>query len=537
MKEFLAVLLDVWREVGRSTELDEALERVAPILARRLPVDAGGVRRLDVGRSRIDTVAAAACASGTQLSPGLRNDLAAPALESLVAWAHTGRVEHRSAQALSRRLPGLLPENRGGDVLVGPLRVDSTPKGFLILLARPPRSYERRHVSMVQALLEPFATALENDRRLRTLTVREASAEADRRSLLSRLGREGLEETIVGAETGFRQVLARVDLVARSDVPVLVLGETGSGKEVVARAIHNRSARAAKPFLRVNCGAIPHGLIDSELFGHERGSFTGAETQRKGWFERADGGTLLLDEVGELTLPAQVRLLRILQDGSFERVGGHRQLHVDVRIVAATHRDLRSMVEDGRFREDLWYRIAVFPVEVPALRQRPEDIPPLATHFALRAATRFGTAPRIPSPEDIDLLVSYPWPGNVRELASVIERAVILGDGRELEVATALGAAGPIAVRATASTPEQARGPVAEQIAAPPTANPTGSAGTAFPSLDEAVAMHIQAALARTLGRIEGARGAAALLRVNPHTLRARMRKLGIRWDRFRERG
>jgi transcriptional regulator with GAF, ATPase, and Fis domain len=314
-----------------------------------------------------------------------------------------------------------------------------------------------------------------------------------------------------------------VGLVAPSDVPVLVLGETGSGKEVVARAIHARSARADGPFLRVNCGAIPAGLIDSELFGHERGSFTGAETQRKGWFERADGGTLFLDEVGELPPPAQVRLLRILQDGSFERVGGQRALHVDVRIVAATHRDLQAMVASGRFREDLWYRIAVFPIHVPPLRERPEDIPPLATHFALRAATRFGTPPRLPSPREMDLLVGYPWPGNVRELAAVIERAAILGNGQSLDVATALGAG---AARAPASRP----GPSSEA----PAPRAAALEPEAFPTLDDAMRRHIEAALERTRGRIEGRRGAAALLAINPHTLRARMRRLRIDWARHR---
>src|SRR5690606_19733786 len=354
--------------------------------------------------------------------------------------------------------------------------------------------------------------------------------------------RQDLQESIVGAEAGFRPVMERVSLVAPSDVPVLVLSETGSGKEVVARAIHVRSRRAAAPFLRVNCGAIPHGLIDSELFGHERGSFTGAEGQRKGWFERADGGTLFLDEIGELPLPAQVRLLRILQDGTFERVGGQRPLTVDVRIIAATHRDLQAMVADGRFREDLWYRIAVFPIAVPPLRERPEDIPALATHFALRAATRFGTPPRIPTPEDMELLVSYSWPGNVRELAAVIERAVILGDGRTLDVATALGAGGP---RAARPAPAGEAGPPASGAPAAPAATPVAvapagaparaaAASQPFPSLDEAMRAHIEAALVRTRGRIEGSRGAAALLRINPHTLRARMRKLGISWARYR---
>jgi transcriptional regulator with GAF, ATPase, and Fis domain len=318
--------------------------------------------------------------------------------------------------------------------------------------------------------------------------------------------------------------MERVELVAGSDVPVLLLGETGSGKEVVARAIHAGSRRSAGPFLRVNCGAIPAGLIDSELFGHERGSFTGAAARRKGWFERADGGTLFLDEVGELPLDAQVRLLRILQDGSFERVGGQRTLHADVRIVAATNRDLHAMVADGRFREDLWYRLAVFPIHLPPLRDRPEDVPGLATHFALRAATRFGTAPLVPAPADLELLLAYSWPGNVRELIAVMERAVLLGNGRTLEVATSLGAA-------PRATPAAAAG---ARPGAPAPPSPDSEAAPL--DLDAAMARHIEGALAKCWGRVEGPHGAARLLGINPHTLRARMRKLGIDWRSFRAR-
>ena len=309
----------------------------------------------------------------------------------------------------------------------------------------------------------------------------------------------------------------QVDLVARSDVPVLILGETGSGKEVVARAIHTRSRRSAGPFLRVNCGAIPPELLDSELFGHERGSFTGAVGDHKGWFERADGGTLFLDECGELSPAAQVRLLRILQDGSFQRVGGEQTLHVDVRIVAATHRDLQAMHSAGKFREDLWYRLAVFPIRLPPLRQRLEDIPDLAAHFAMRAAKRLGLPPLVPTTEDIRLLAGYAWPGNVRELGAVLERAAILGNGNGLQVAQALGTA------AFARQPASKGSPLA-------VAEPT----VPLPSLNAAMARHIELALDRCGGRIEGPQGAARLLKINPHTLRARMRKLGIDWQHFR---
>jgi transcriptional regulator with GAF, ATPase, and Fis domain len=284
--------------------------------------------------------------------------------------------------------------------------------------------------------------------------------------------------------------------------------------------IHNRSPRAAGPFLRVNCGAIPPELIDSQLFGHERGAFTGAVETRQGWFERADGGTLLLDEVGELPLAAQVRLLRILQDGWLEKVGGQKPIHVNVRIVAATHRDLSAMVSETAFREDLWYRIAVFPIILPPLRERREDVPELARHFAECAALRLSLPRTLPTSEDIALLTSYSWPGNIRELSAVIDRAAILGSVKRLEVAKALGVTADLPAPPAEGEPQQPVKP----------AQPNR-----FPTLDEAMRRHIESALALSRGRIEGRRGAATLLQINPHTLRARMRKLQIDWTQFRE--
>lgn len=334
---------------------------------------------------------------------------------------------------------------------------------------------------------------------------------SDRLALIQRLKRPEEGQPIIGAQAGLAEVMDAIRQVAATDTPVLLLGETGSGKEVAAHAIHTRSRRAQAPFLRVNCGAIPPELIDSELFGHERGSFTGAVGAHKGWFERADGGTLFLDEVGELPPAAQVRLLRVLQDGRFQRVGGERLLNVDVRLVAATNRNLQAAVRDGAFREDLWFRIAVFPIPLPPLRERLQDIPALAAHFALRAAERLGLPPRMPDADDLARLAAYPWPGNVRELGSVIERAAILGDGRRLEVARALGVA-----------------------PSPAATSPAENPSVSFPSLDEVVIRHIEAALVRSHGRIEGPHGAARLLRINPHTLRSRMRKLGITWGDYR---
>jgi len=308
---------------------------------------------------------------------------------------------------------------------------------------------------------------------------------------------------------------------------VLILGETGTGKEVVSRAIHTRSARAPAPFIRVNCGAIPPELVDSQLFGHEKGSFTGAADTRKGWFERADGGTLFLDEIGELPLPAQVRLLRVLQDGFIERVGGQQALRVDVRIVAATHRDLAAMVKGGTFREDLWYRINVFPILLPRLAERTEDIPALARHFAQRAANRFGLSFVEPSAADLTALRQYGWPGNIRELGAVIDRAAILGNGESLEVAKALGIT---TQRPSQATPAAVAPTLYEVIPE----DPSFQSRPAIATLDLAMKEHIEQALNATNGRIEGRGGTAQVLGINPHTLRARMRKLKIDWARFR---
>ena len=326
--------------------------------------------------------------------------------------------------------------------------------------------------------------------------------------------RGGGEERLIGGDTGLAAVMARARMVSRSPAPVLLFGETGTGKEIIARAIHEHSSFRSGPFRRVNCGAVAPELIDSELFGHEAGAFTGAVARRRGWFEQANGGTLFLDEVGELAPAAQVRLLRVIQDGEVIRVGGERPVHVNVRIVAATHRNLPAMVESQAFREDLYYRLSVFPIVIPPLRDRPSDIRAFAEYFAERAANRFGLKPVPVSDEDVRVLTDYRWPGNVREIAAVMDRAVLIGQGRALSVTAALG----LSTRPATALP----------IPAEP------SAPHAIEPLDVVVQRHIEAALRQTHGRVEGLHGAARLLRINPHTLRARMRKLKIDWRGFR---
>lgn len=315
-------------------------------------------------------------------------------------------------------------------------------------------------------------------------------------------GTDGAVSRLLGETPAMRQLRAMIERVARSMAPVAILGESGSGKELVARAIHAASARRDRPLIKLNCAALPRELVESELFGHEKGAFTGAIAQRRGRFELADGGTLFLDEIGELPLESQAKLLRVLQDGEFERVGGTRSLRADVRVLAATNRDLHAEVGAGRFRADLYYRLNVFPIALPPLRERRDDIPRLLAHFAARTARRLGRAIDGIAPAFVERATAYAWPGNVRELQNVVERALILWRGGALDGSALLAA-----------------------HTAPPSTTPAGAATT----LEDLERRHIHEVLRATNWRIEGERGAARILGLNPSTLRGRMRKLGVR--------
>jgi len=313
----------------------------------------------------------------------------------------------------------------------------------------------------------------------------------------------GFEE-IVGQSPTLRSVLRKVKQVAPVETTVLLTGETGTGKELIARAIHALSPRKDRPMIKVNCGAIPQGVVESELFGHEKGAFTGALQRRIGRFELADKGTLFMDEVGELPLDTQVKLLRVLQEQEFERLGGSRSITVDVRLVAATNRDLEKEIAEARFRADLYYRLNVFPIRIPALRERPEDIPSLVRHFLASFQRKLAKPLRGITPDGMQRLKDYPWPGNIRELQNVLERACVLARGPIVDVSTALGSGDE-------PTPET---------------NPT--ADDRILTLDEHEQMQIRRALDEAGGKIHGPRGAAALLGINASTLRSRMEKHGM---------
>ena len=349
-----------------------------------------------------------------------------------------------------------------------------------------------------------YATGTDIDDRKRA----EEQVKNENLALREEVTRASMFEEIVGSSDALRRVLRQIDQVAPTDSTVLITGETGTGKELVARAIHKRSSRSGRAFISVNCAAVPVSLIASELFGHERGAFTGALQRRQGKFELADGGTIFLDEVGDLPIDAQMALLRILQERELERIGGSRPIRVDVRVVAATNRDLDAVVAEKAFRRDLFYRLNVFPIEVPALRDRANDIPMLVEYFLHRFAKRAGKKIAGISGRTLDLLRSYPWPGNIRELQNVIERAVIVADGDRLSVDAHWLAAGSAA-------PAASKQP-----------------------LDDELTTHertlVVAALAESKGRVAGPSGAAVKLGIPRSTLESKIRSLGLDKNRFR---
>jgi transcriptional regulator with GAF, ATPase, and Fis domain len=312
---------------------------------------------------------------------------------------------------------------------------------------------------------------------------------------------------IIGESNAMLYVLGKVKQVAATDTTILVLGETGVGKELISEAIHRDSARSTKPFIKVNCAALPATLIESELFGHEPGAFTDARTLRRGRFELADGGTILLDEVCEIPPETQAKLLRVIQEGQFERLGGTKTLSIDVRVIAATNRDMKEEIGAGRFRTDLYYRLSVFPVTVPPLRSRREDIPLLVRHYVPLVAAKTGKIVDEIPPAAMERLCAYEWPGNVRELHNILEQSVITSRDNVLRLPEGFGDGSGMA-----------EPPLPDQ----------------WPSLEEVERKYIEDVLSKSRGHIEGADGAALILGLKPSTLRSRLQKLGINLEQFR---
>jgi formate hydrogenlyase transcriptional activator len=383
--------------------------------------------------------------------------------------------------------------------------------GVLVLGRLRDDAFSQADVSFLSQIANQIALAVENALAYREIRELKEQLSKEKLYLEDEIRTEMNFAQIIGTSTSLRRVLKEVGTVAPTDSTVLIYGETGTGKELIARAIHDLSPRSAKPFVKLNCAAIPTGLLESELFGHEKGAFTGAIAQRIGRFEVADGGTIFLDEIGEIPLELQTKLLRVLQEREFERLGSSRTLRTDARLIAATNRDLEVMVAEQKFRSDLFFRLNVFPVHVPPLRERQGDIPLLVRHFAQQFSRRMKKVMETIPSAAMDALCRYHWPGNIRELQNVIERAVIISAGPALSVDVADLKSPKV------SHPE-------ERTATPNSA----TNGALHHLLEETERQQVLQALKQCNWVVAGPHGAAALLGINRSTLQVRIRKLGI---------
>jgi transcriptional regulator with GAF, ATPase, and Fis domain len=492
-------------QVCSSLEIEIAMWRAMKVLKDFIPGEEMYLHLYDTGLGAMRTIA------GATASEGRKMDRITP----LPQGVRPGITEFTGTRVINQpeSEPGfqfMLSYYRRPDTsaLVQLLEVEGRKLGALVLLAEGREKFSEEHARLFSLLKEPFAIALSNTlKHQEVLRLKDLLADDNRylhRELLQLSGDE-----IVGAEFGLKEVMTMARQVASLGSPVLLLGETGVGKDVIANAIHYSSPRKDGPFVKVNCGAIPETLLDSELFGHEKGAFTGAISQKRGRFERAHHGTLFLDEIGELPPQAQVRMLRVLQYKEIERVGGTNPITIDIRLIAATNRNLEEMVKAKQFREDLWFRLNVFPIHIPPLRERKEDIPALVHHFVQRKSREL----RLPEPPPlargvIDRLTAYPWPGNVREMENVIERALIVSKGAPLTFDALTGGKPGEASFAAGETQET---PL---------------------NLDEAMSRHIRRVLEMSKGKIHGKGGAAEVLGINPSTLRNRMNQLRVPYGR-----
>jgi formate hydrogenlyase transcriptional activator len=492
--------------------LERALHATLLYLREHMPVDFLFVEYLDPGLGAARTIARADLDGGkelnlfTPIAPDAQPDENIRGAAVLGEATLFNRPEENPVAATMLRFHGL--DREPVSVMALRLVEEGMMTGGLVAVTRQRGALTDEHAELMSLLADPFKVAMYNALQHRDLAQLKDRLADDKRYLNRELVRITGDE-IVGADFGLKEVMRLVVQVAPTESPVLITGETGVGKDVVANAIHLGSPRCEGPFIAVNCGAIPDSLLDSELFGHEKGAFTGALAQKRGRFERADGGTIFLDEIGEMPLNAQVRLLRVLQNREIERLGGTTRIPVDIRILAATNKDLEARVKDGRFREDLWFRLNVFPIAIPPLRERRGDLPALVQHFLERKARdlKLGTTPRLAEGE-LDALADYGWPGNVRELENLIERAMIVC--RDQPLRFHLGGTGR---PASAGDPDP------------------GTEGPLL-TLEEMTAQHIRRALEQADGKIHGAGGAGELLGLNPNTLRSKMRKFGIPFGR-----
>lgn len=502
-----------------SLDIAESLERCHDFLARYMPVQGIGVNIFEPNLKGVRLIAGCGpIMKSVKVDEfiGLNPQSVAHIQARLRRSENWGRalvarrLEENPAAMEMQKLLGL----RLGSYMDLHLAVKEEKVGVISILCERENAFSREHADLLTLLHDPFAIALSNSLRYREVLRLQEMQNDDNRFLRRELHHIAGDE-IVGQNFGLSQVMDMVRQVSALDSNVLLLGETGVGKEVIANAIHYSSPRAAGPLVKVNCGALPETIMDSELFGHEKGAFTGAVARRRGRFERAHNGTIFLDEIAELPQAAQVRLLRVIQTRQIERVGGGESVSVNARVIAATHRDLERMVKDGRFREDLWFRLNVFPITIPPLRRRKADIPALVTHFIERKA-RDMNLPYIPvpAPGSLQRLQAHDWPGNVRELENAVERELIRSHAQSPDLPLLFSD-----FTARANLPQE-----------PAVKTGTGEAGQL--RLDEVVSRHIVRVMGQTGGKIQGPDGAAALLGLHPSTLRNRMRKLGIPFGR-----
>ncbi len=489
---------------------------VSEILRRAVPMDGAAITIYNAKNDSFRYLAMESPVSSDHFRAGMEFGREA----SMSAWVFDNRrpvmrqdIEHEQQFANDHLL---FAAGIRSDCIV-PLIVEGKCVGTLNVGSAKKNQYTAEDLELLQQMANQVALAVVNMLSYEEIAGLKARLENENVYLQEEIRTEHNFEEITGSSPALMAVLHKVEQVAPTDSTVLILGETGTGKELVARAIHDRSTRKSRALVKVNCSAISAGLVESELFGHAKGAFTGALDRHIGRFELADGGTIFLDEIGELPLATQVKLLRVLQEREFEPVGSSRSARVDVRVVAATNRNLEESVRAGEFRSDLFYRLNVFPIEVPALRERTSDIPQLAMLFLANFSRKLGKDIQGIPRATLDRLLAYPWPGNVRELQNVIERAVILSRSSVLELdpdlVSALCPPGSCSSKIKASEPVQQSVPL--------------SSGPL--TLEELERSHVAAVLNQTGGVVEGPRGAARILGLHPNTLRHRIQKLGLK--------
>ena len=509
-------VLEVNNAIVTHLNRGDLMHSIAEILHRFLPFD-GAVITFYVPESDVFRSFALETMISTDY---LRAGMEIPRKESMVTEIfenQRGRIRRDLEKEQRFANDGRLLEIGIFSDCIVPLIVGGKSIGTIGIGSRQKGQYSEGDMELLQEVANQVALAVANMVSYEEIERLKARLEKENVYLQEEIRTDHNFEEITGNSPALLAVLSKVEQVAATDSTVLIYGETGTGKELIARAIHDRSARKSRPLVKVNCSAISAGLVESELFGHVKGAFTGALERHIGRFELADGGTIFLDEIGELPMATQVKLLRVLQEREFEPVGSNKPVHVDVRVIAATNRKLQESIQAGTFRSDLYYRLNVFPIEVPSLRERRSDIPQLAMFFLARFAKKFGKNIRSIPRATIDRLSSYSWPGNIRELQNVIERAAILSHSSVLELAPDL------IPELAPSEPSGISEKSAEALQGE-TLDPATPA-----TLEELERTHIVAVLNQTGGVVEGPRGAAKILGLHPNTLRHRIQKLGLK--------